>query len=535
MERAQREKAPIQAYADRVACYFAPMVLVLACLTLIAWMVLYQDQSFEKRIFYAFTSGISVIVVACPCALGLATPTAVMVGTGIGATHGLLIKGGAVLENMHSVDTIVFDKTGTLTTGKVVLGVDKSLELLQNISSDDPLLQNLPTKIPKDQLALWLAACSEAQSEHPLAKAIVNAAKGRWGNDITCSSEGVSVDSFRIVVGMGVECTVAKRGWGIYSVRVGSAEWAKASSHEFTIDDEKASFSDSTGDKEAIDIRKRGQIAIYISVLNVSSTQQVARRVIGVFGIVDPVQRESRSTVAALRKLGIDVWLCTGDHELTALAVAHECGIDEENVCAGVTPEEKANLVTRLQKRNRGRTARGFVAFVGDGINDAVALARADVGIAIGAGTEVAVEAADVVLVRSSLHDVVVAFHLSKVVFRRIMMNFFWALGYNVFALPFAAGILYPIMSKPLQPEWAGLMMAFSSVSVVTSSLLLRRYRRPSIDVDGSLKGASGCLMFLESTFTHFSSRCYQSCSQYENIPLASTSETRLRSDLELV
>ena len=217
--------------------------------------------------------------------------------------------------------------------------------------------------------------------------------------------------------------------------------------------------------------------------------------VIGVLGIVDPVKDEAKSTVAALQSMGIDVWMCTGDQELTAHAVASELGIAQENVCAGVKPEGKADLVTRLQE-DYG-TPRRLVAMVGDGINDAVALARADVGIALGAGTEVAVEAADVVLVRSSLHDVVVALHLSKVVFRRIIMNFIWAMGYNVFALPFAAGILYPFTEYRLPPELAGLMMAFSSVSVVTSSLLLRNYSRPQILEDGSMKGGSGILSWI--------------------------------------
>jgi Cu+-exporting ATPase len=240
---------------------------------------------------------------------------------------------------------------------------------------------------------------------------------------------------------------------------------------------------------------------VYVSVLEAGAS--TSRRVIGVLGIVDPLKTGAKSAVAALQNMGVEVWLCSGDHELTARAVAKEVGIDPENVCAGVPPEGKADLVSHLQKKRldddptrsrflpRRRTHR-MVAMVGDGINDAIALARADVGIAIGTGTEVAVEAADVVLVRSSLHDVVVAIHLSKVVFRRIMMNFAWAMGYNIFALPFAAGILYPFTEYRLPPELAGLMMAFSSVSVVTSSLLLRNYQRPEILGDGSIKGGDG-------------------------------------------
>ena len=542
MERAQRQKAPIQAYADRIACVFAPAVLALASVTFAAWLILNDRVTAEERFFWAFTSGIAVVVVACPCALGLATPTAVMVGTGVGATHGLLIKGGAVLENMHSVDTVVFDKTGTLTSGRAVLGVDRSHEILQR-SGDDALFHNLPTKVSEDNLALWLAACAETQSEHPLAKSIVNAAKSRWGSDVTCSHEGVRVEKFRIVPGRGVSCWVSKPGWGEWNVRVGSRSWTKApvdgSSSEVQ---GLAPSDDPTGDEQATALRVQGQIAVYVSVGNTSSQ---SRRVVGVFGIVDPIKKESRSTVAALQKMGVEVWLCTGDHELTARAVAHEIGIHDDNICAGVTPEGKADLVTRLQRRHRLPTrgirrlrgserVTGRVAVVGDGINDAVALARADVGIAIGAGTEVAVEAADVVLVRSSLHDVVVALHLSKVVFRRIMMNFLWAMGYNVFALPFAAGVLYPFTDFRLPPELAGLMMAFSSVSVVTSSLLLRRYRRPIVQEDGSLEGGVGCLMAIEMFLMngYFGCRRVLGSSQhYENVPL----KTQNSVDLELV
>jgi Cu+-exporting ATPase len=232
-------------------------------------------------------------------------------------------------------------------------------------------------------------------------------------------------------------------------------------------------------------------------------TSTATRRVVGVLGIMDPIESEAPSTVAALQGMGLDVWLCTGDHELTALACARQVGIDESNVCAQVSPEGKADLVTRLQKRSlggnpaavrnheRNKSRRKRVAVVGDGINDAVALARADVGIAIGAGTEVAVEAADVVLVRSSLHDVVMALHLSRVVFHRIRWNFLWALGYNLVALPFAAGLFYPLTGFRLPPAFAGLMMAFSSVSVVTSSLLLRLYTKPIIHEDGHLEETS--------------------------------------------
>jgi Cu+-exporting ATPase len=414
-----------------------------------------------------------------------------MVGTGVGATHGLLIKGGAVLEGAHSVDTIVLDKTGTITTGRAVLGDYIGFE-------DKELMTNLPRRISEDpkHLALWLAACAEKQSEHPLGKAVVNAARSIWGADVTRSEDGVQVSEFEVSPGSGVECLVHKADWGEWRVRVGSREWAKDE-----VNEEHSLASDNVGDKEVREIRRRGQVGIYVSVcaeqdhLN-AGFGRCERRIIGVFGIVDPIVPEAPSTVSALQRMGVDVWMCTGDAEETALSVARQVGIDEDNVCASVKPEGKADLVTRLQKRDRNGTHRhrgvrrrgGRVAVVGDGINDAVALARADVGVAIGAGTEVAVEAADMVLVRSSLHDVVVALHLSRVVFRRIRMNFCWAMGYNLFALPFAAGALYPFIDWRLPPEFAGLMMAFSSVSVVTSSLLLRAYKKPTILTDGSFE-----------------------------------------------
>jgi len=522
MEKAQAQKAPIEAEADRVACVFAPTVMALSLLTMVGWMIFYHNTD---QLFVALMSAISVIVVACPCALGLATPTAVMVGTGVGASHGLLIKGGAVLEGAHSVNTVIFDKTGTLTTGKAV--VDKVVQL---IHQEDPLVENRPSLVGKDQVALWMAACAEKQSEHPLAKAIVNAARSAWGSDVTCSKEGVQVDEFLVVPGSGVECVVWKPKLGGYRVRVGSRCWVTSS-----ISGPKKEEEECTGDREISEIRSTGRVGVYVSII--SEADYIAtvkkegghhqRHVIAVLGIADPIQKDSKLTVSALHKMGIEVWMCTGDDETTALAVAHEVGINNDNVCAGVKPEGKADLVTRLQKRTlakqndssrifsseriiKSKPQPGRVAMVGDGINDSIALARADIGIAIGAGTQVAVEAADIVLVRSSLQDVVVALHLSRVVFRRIRMNFSWALGYNLMALPFAAGVFYPFTNFRLPPEFAGLMMAFSSVSVVTSSLLLRLYSRPFISADGVLHNKSGCCWTRD---------CLDECGQMVPIP----------------
>ncbi|GKY90335.1 hypothetical protein MPSEU_000007500 [Mayamaea pseudoterrestris] len=481
MEDAQRNKAPIQAHADYIASIFAPVVMVLSVVTLCAWLLL-NSGSMQDRLFAAIMSAISVIVVACPCALGLATPTAVMVGTGVGAQNGVLIKGGTALESLHMADIIVFDKTGTVTSGKAVL--DETVVLLSpKEAASDPLMQNLPPTVQPSQVPLWLAACAETQSEHPLARAVVNAAKKEWGGDVTQFQHGVEVDMFRIVPGQGVECRVTLHGWGSRYVRVGSLEWTKLSVNQ---DRSLTSSFNSTGDNDAFRLRSCGRVAVYVSVVDDDPTG-IYRRTIAVLGIVDPVQKEARVTVAALKHMGIEVWMCTGDDRITAQAVAREIGIEDDNVRANILPEGKAEMVCQLQNGplsggNKQKTLRRRrVVFVGDGINDSVALARADVGIAIGAGTEVAIEAADVVLMRSTVSDVVVAIHLSRVVFRRIMLNFFWATGYNVFALPFAAGIMYPFTDFRIPPEFAGLMMAFSSVSVVTSSLLLRTYRRPVI------------------------------------------------------
>ena len=343
------------------------------------------------------------------------------------------------------------------------------------------MMKGLPVDMDPEGMCLWLAACAEQQSEHPLARAIVDAAKFRWGEDATHAKKGVVVRNFEVVTGRGVECEVSHPTWGDYEVRVGSFAWTSGG-----LSDDGSEWNVATD--EARSLRERGQVVIYVSVLNKSSISG-KRDAVGVFGLKDPIKEDSASTIRALQNLGIEVWMCTGDHKVTAEAVASELGISLGNVFSQATPEEKASLVTRVQMSNSGvsggspSSRKKIVAAVGDGTNDSVMIRKADVGIAIGAGTEVAVEAADVVLVRSSISDVLVAVHLSRVVFRRIIYNFIWAMGYNLITLPFAAGVLYPITDFRLPPEFAGLMMAFSSVSVVTSSLLLRRYKAPDLSV----------------------------------------------------
>lgn len=493
VDDAQGNKAPIQAQADKIASVFAPTVLVIAAITFTCWSIFCQ-RSIQDKLVTALMCSISVIVVACPCALGLATPTAVMVGTGVGAVNGLLIKGGAVLEMAHHVKTVVFDKTNTITTGRAVVGsrmyyVGKCQDDCNDEWSN--FWQSIPTTLKQSDLPLWFACCAELRSEHPLGHAIVNSGKEIFGHDIlkpinkangvTAASTGhLSVSDFQVFPGMGVECTInGIESTGPCIVRVGNRSWA----HGFDEDHPVINEPD-TADVDIRSLRMKGQVGVYVSI---RPSFCDSFQVVGTIGIIDPIKAEARPTVAALQKMGVEVWMCTGDHELTAQAVAQSVGIHQDNVCSNVKPEGKADLIKRLQRRRTPYGSENKVAVVGDGINDAVALAQADLGIAIGAGTEVAVEAADVVLVRSSLHDVAVSLHLSRVVFDRIRMNFVWAMGYNLVALPFAAGLFYPFTDWTLPPAFAGLMMAFSSVSVVVSSLLLRTYVKPEILDDGTL------------------------------------------------
>ena len=519
IEEAQLNRAPIQALADHIASIFAPTVIGISLITGIGWII-FNNVEPQQRFFVALMSSISVVVVACPCALGLATPTAVMVGTGIGAQNGLLIKGGAVLENAHQIDTVIFDKTGTITTGRAVLG--ERIEFLDNAKDSDELLQNLPSRVDKHCLSLWLAACAEMNSEHPLGLAIVNSAKSIFGSDFTASQEGVKVRDNITFSGEGVEALISRDGWGTWRVRVGKRSFVHMNQGNIKNID---ALNDITfhGDREIQYLRSLGHIGVYVSVISEDKAKDPNEqmRTVGVLGVVDSIEANARSTIAALKGMGIEVWMCTGDHDATAKLVAANVGIDEENVCADVTPEGKADLVSRLQRRTKIRNGSSLlnqsnnsfskVAVVGDGINDSIALARADVGIAIGAGTSVAVEAADIVLVRSNLHDVVVALHLSRVVFDRIKLNFFWAVGYNIFALPFAAGLFYAWTDWRLPPAFAGFMMALSSVSVVTSSLLLNLYTKPIIHEDGALHKESCCSFLwygIKGVFSAFASLC---------------------------
>jgi Cu+-exporting ATPase len=415
VEEAQGSKAPIQRLADRVASVFVPIVLAIAALTFIVWFWLGPSPSFV----YALTSAVGVLVIACPCAMGLATPTAIMVGTGRGAELGVLVRDAAALELLHKASVVVFDKTGTLTTGQPV--VTDVIAASSGIAADE---------------VLALAAAAEQASEHPLGEAIVSQAKSR----------GLAmpvVSGFSAVPGHGVE---ARAPDGV--VLVGSARLMSGRGVDVS----------ALGDK-ARELASAGKSAVFVAF---------SGRLQGLVAVADTLKPEAPGAVAALRALGLEVVMLTGDNRLTAETIAREAGI--ESVLAEVLPDRKAEEIKRLQVNER------VVAMVGDGINDAPALAQASVGIAMGSGTDVAIEAADVTLMRSDLGGVVAAVLLSRRTIQIIRENLAWAFGYNLLLVPVAAGVLYPLWGITLSPILAGMAMALSSVSVVANSLRLRRF-----------------------------------------------------------
>ncbi|SFU93244.1 heavy metal translocating P-type ATPase [Alicyclobacillus macrosporangiidus] len=403
VEQAQGSKAPVQRLADTLSGIFVPAVLGVAVLTLLVW------GGFGAWA-HGLLAAVAVLVVACPCSLGLATPTAIMVGTALGAESGILIKGGESLERAHHVDTVVFDKTGTLTLGK-------------------PMVTDVWTVagVAREQL-LAAAAALEAQSEHPLGLAVVTYAK-KQGVDIPAAS-GVEA-----VPGRGVQGMVNGA-----AVRVGNRTWFLEQG--LTVPDPVLPAFEQAG-KTAVLVAREDEV-------------------LGAIAIADTVKPDAAGTVKQLRDMGIEVWMITGDQARTAEAVARQVGID--NVMAGVLPSDKAAKVEELRRHGR------VVAMVGDGINDAPALAAADIGIAMGTGTDVALEAADIALMHGRTHGVVEALHLSRATLRKIRQNLFWAFFYNVLGIPLAAlGLFSPVI--------AGAAMALSSVSVVSNSLLLRRLK----------------------------------------------------------
>ncbi|KAH7431695.1 hypothetical protein KP509_08G061800 [Ceratopteris richardii] len=436
VKTAQMSKAPVQKYADKVSRHFVPFVILAALITWLAWFGAGLSGSYPKswipasmdEFELALQFGIAVLVIACPCALGLATPTAVMVATGKGASQGILIKGGQALENTHKVQCMVFDKTGTLTDGKPAVTTTK---LFSDLS-----LANFYS----------LVTAVEANSAHPIAKAIMQYAadlqEGSYDSEKICEVEG-----FNSVIGQGVHAILEGRRIAVGNQRL----------------------------MQHLNIPLSETVQQHLQhIENVAETSVVAAiddHVAGIISVSDRVKPEAASTISMLKAWGVQSIMVTGDNWGTAKAIARQVGIEE--VIAEAEPNTKVEKIKDLQ--NSGI----IVGMVGDGINDSPALVAADVGMAIGAGTDVAIEAADIVLMRSDLEDVLTAIDLSKKTFSRIKLNYVWALGYNVFALPLAAGVLFPLIGLRLPPWVAGAAMALSSVSVVCSSLMLRSYKRP--------------------------------------------------------
>jgi Cu+-exporting ATPase len=421
VQDAQGSKAPIARLADVISGIFTPIVLCVAVATFVVWFV---AAPAEVRFTTALVNFVAVLIIACPCALGLATPTAIMVGTGRGAEHGVLIKGGEALETAHKLDTIVLDKTGTITRG------------------EPTLTDVLPADGTGEDELLRLAASAERGSEHPLGEAIVRAAQDR----------GLLLaqpTAFNAVAGHGIEVTVDGR-----PLLLGNAKLMR----------DRGVTLDVQVETRVAELASDGKTPMFVAADG---------RFAGLVAVADPVKPESKLAVDALRSMGLEVVMMTGDNRRTADAIARQVGIDR--VLAEVLPEDKARHVRHLQQENR------VVAMVGDGINDAPALAQADVGVAIGTGTDVAMAASDVTLVRGDLRGVVTAIALSHATIRTIKQNLFWAFVYNVIGIPVAAGALYPLFGWLLSPVLASLAMSFSSVSVVANSLRLRAFKPPVV------------------------------------------------------
>ncbi|MBN1046741.1 heavy metal translocating P-type ATPase [Clostridium botulinum] len=412
VEEAQGSKAPIAKLADVISAYFVPIVIGLAVIAAAAWLIAGESMIFALTIF------ISVLVIACPCALGLATPTAIMVGTGKGAENGVLIKGGEALETTYKLNTIVFDKTGTITEGK-----PKVTDILVNNITENEILS--------------LAASAEKGSEHPLGEAIVKEAEDR---KLTLKE----INKFNAIPGHGIEVLIDEK-----NIFLGNKKLMKEKNVDI-----------SSLDAQSERLSNEGKTPMYISINS---------ELKGIIAVADTVKENSKEAIEILHSMGIKVAMITGDNKNTANAIAKQVGIDI--VLAEVLPEDKANEVEKLQKDG------DKVGMVGDGINDAPALAKADIGIAIGSGTDVAIESADIVLMKSDLMDVPTAIKLSKATIRNIKENLAWAFGYNILGIPVAMGILHIFGGPLLNPMIAAGAMSFSSVSVLLNALRLRNFK----------------------------------------------------------
>jgi Cu+-exporting ATPase len=419
VQEAQGSKPPIARLVDIIASYFVPIVILIAIVTFIVWYFFGPHPALT----YAFLNFVAVLIIACPCALGLATPTSIMVGTGKGAENGILIRGAEALETAHQLNIIVLDKTGTLTKGEP--------SVTDIIESD---------KFSKKEI-LTLAASAEKGSEHPLGEAILNKAKE---DDLSL----LDPKDFRAIPGHGVEATIDSKRILLGNLRL--MEERKVVLNGFL--------------DRAEHVSNEGKTPMFLAVDGEAA---------GIVAVADTLKENSKEAVKALRRMGLEVVMLTGDNQRTADAIAHQIGVDR--VLAEVLPETKAGEIKRLQAEGRK------VAMVGDGINDAPALAQADVGIAIGTGTDVAMESSDITLIGGDLRGIVTAIALSKATIRNIKQNLFWAFAYNTILIPVAAGVLFPFLGVLLNPIFAAGAMAFSSVTVVSNALRLRRFKSPLI------------------------------------------------------
>ncbi|GIU69427.1 MAG: copper-translocating P-type ATPase [Candidatus Woesearchaeota archaeon] len=422
---AQGRKAPIQRFADTISAYFVPIVLIIAVLTFATWFFIVG-----KDFKFALLTSVAVLVIACPCALGLATPTAIIVGTGKGAKEGILIKGADSLEIAHKTKYVIFDKTGTITKGT------------PEVTDIVPI-----ANISKDSL-LKIVASIESRSEHPIADAIVRKSKE---HRIKLST----VKSFKAIPGYGITATLGGKKYLFGNQKLLLNNKIKL---------------DSTIKEQVKYLEEQGKTVMMLA----------SNKIIGLIAVADTIKANASDAVKKLKSMNVDVYMITGDNERTAKAIAEQAGISPSNVFSEVLPENKAEYVKKLQENTNGRRddikniKKNVVMMVGDGINDAPALAQADIGIAMGSGTDVAMETGNIVLIRNDLNDVPKAIKLSRMTMNKIRQNMFWALFYNVLGIPIAAGVLYPYTGWLLNPIIAGGAMALSSVSVVSNSLLLK-------------------------------------------------------------